>query len=103
MMDQAIQNWELWLLAERRSPRTVASYLWHVRRLAAARPGVGVMDFKRRDLEHYLADSSAGWGSSMARQCVAALRGFFGYLRGGRSPARLLPFPAKRSQKLTRS
>lgn len=94
-MEQSMRNWELWLLAERKSARTVASYLWHVRRLAAARPGVAVMDFKRADLVAYMAEASRAWSPAMMRQAVAALRGFFGYLCGKKSPARALPFPRK--------
>lgn len=93
---ETIREWEMRLRAERKSARTVAIYLWHTRKLAAANVGRRAKEYKRGDLDRYLAECSLGWSSSTMRQAVAAFRVFFRYVRGDKkSPARALPFPRK--------
>jgi len=97
-MEQLIGDWLNWL-ALRRAAETCTGYGFDVRALAkwgAAQspPVVGLDDWRTAHLTRYLAECrSAGVGASATKRRVAAMRGFFKWACGGKSPARRLPYP----------
>jgi site-specific recombinase XerD len=94
-MKRAMTDWVARLRVEKR-PATVSDYWWQVHWLAAAHPRTAPRDFRRRDLEHYLARRRlGGWSDSTVKQALVAMKSFFGFVSGSRSPAKDIPLPRK--------
>lgn len=96
-MDETIGDWVNWLRL-RKSVRTVEAYEWELRRLASVYPGKAALNFRERDLTQYLAERRMldGVGDSSIKRGVGALRSFFGWVSGKKSPAARLPYPRVR-------
>lgn len=95
LMDQAISDWQNWLLAAGRSATTVPAYVWDMRALHKRYPELAPVDYKAADLHRYQAERTvAGISPSARKRAAASFRSFFAFTIGKRkSPARALPFP----------
>jgi len=96
-MERAMKEWQDNLRVKTRRPTTITNYWWHIHWLRQAHPRKRkVDDFRRRDLERYLAERrEQGWGDASMKMAIVALRSFFGFARGAQSPARAIPLPRK--------
>lgn len=98
---QEIRDWELKLVAQGKSRRTVQEYVSQLCRLAAwganqHPPLLAPAAYKSRDLTRYLAERRLmdGVGPPSIGLAISAARGFFGWVVGkSRSPARRLDYP----------
>ena len=106
VMEQVIVDFENWLRLKR-SASTVMAYGWQLRRLAREFPTFGPRDYRERDLTHYLAERKFQdeWGDSCMKLAACALRVFFEWAVGRKSPAARLPVKRvrpRRQRSLTR-
>lgn len=76
------------------SAETIRVYRWQVGQLAKRVPHAHAADYTRADLVQYIADRKrAGWAEASRKIAVNAIRSFFAFTCGKRSPARTLPAP----------
>lgn len=95
-----IDEWANWL-SLKVSPATHRAYRWEIDRLANHFPDRDLKTLKLIDLTAYLAARrQSGAGDAAIYRAVNALRSFYGYHLGKRSPALKLPMkrPADRIQ-----
>lgn len=93
-MEQAIVDWRNWLLASGKSQATVTGYEWDLRALARRYPALEPWGFKIADLNRYQAERLvAGVGDQARKRSASAMRSFFKFACGTKSPAKTLPVP----------
>lgn len=101
MIDK-IAEWTDWLQIDR-ADSTVAAYRWELRRLEKWAAPRDVLTLMRPDLARYLSERRTLGRCSEAtlRRSVNALKAFYSFALGKKSPARSLPAPVakKREQR----
>lgn len=94
-MVKAILDHATRMRSDGRCERTVESYSWEVGQLALACPRKAPNDYKRKHLSGYMAARRLRLADASYKMSVIALRAFFKWARGGKSPARDLEVPGK--------
>lgn len=97
-----ISQWVDWMRIDY-AVTTIASYEWELRHLESAHPGRAVESLTRFDLARYLAERRLhGAGDATIRRSVNALKAFYLFAVGKKSPAESLPVPSvKRKRQRT--
>lgn len=95
-----IAEWGDWLRIDKQ-PATVTGYLWELRKMETFFRDKPVMDLTTADLARYIAHRRVMQQCSDAtvRRTVNALKSFYRYALGKKSPAGKLPVPTAKKRK----
>lgn len=93
-----IAEWLDWLSIDS-SPATVAGYRWELRNVERWAAPRDVLLLEKSDLARYLSERRLRCSETTVRRSVNALRAFYAFALGKRSPARSLPIPAAKKRK----